>query len=162
MSVTATIIGSENVQARFERCQNGIQTAITDRMNRITIKLQAHVVRDKLSGQVLRFRTNNLRGSIHQEVTSGNGSIIGMVGTNVEYAARHEYGFQGSETVKTHLRTIRQAFGKPLKAPKQIEVQQFTRNINYPEHSFLRSALADMRSDIMVDLTEGVAELLKK
>jgi hypothetical protein len=43
-----------------------------------------------------------------------------VVGTNVEYARPHEYGFNGTVTVKEHLRLVKKAFGKSLKTPKEV------------------------------------------
>nr|DAV40984.1 MAG TPA: virion morphogenesis protein [Caudoviricetes sp.] len=161
MSIEAQIIGGETVREKFARAGNAIDGKITESMGRITVKLQAHVVRHKLSGQVLRFRTNNLRGSIHQEVTREGSAIIGRVGTNVEYAAVHEYGFAGTQTVREHLRTQKKAFGRALKTPKKVTVSAHTRQVNYPVRSFLRSAMEDQGSEIMTELAAAVNEVLK-
>nr|DAT12907.1 MAG TPA: hypothetical protein [Bacteriophage sp.] len=161
MSITAVVVGAENVQAHFDRAAAGIDRKIAGSIGRITVRLQARVVRDKLSGQVLHVRSNNLRGSIHQEVTQDGDTIIGRVGTNVEYAAYHEYGFTGAQSVKSHMRMMRYAFGKPMKQPRKVLVQAHTRNVDYPAHSFLRTAMQDMRDEIMAELTDGVKEAIQ-
>ena len=79
MSIEAVIVGDEEVRARFHRAAGEIDGKLADSMGRITIRLQAHVVRNKLSGQVLNVRTNNLRGSIHQEVIRDGSGIVGSV-----------------------------------------------------------------------------------
>lgn len=159
--IKGTIIGSDRVAAKFERMQAQVMPKLTERIARIVIKLQARVVSSKLSGQVLKVRTGTLRRSIHNTVTAVGNIITGIVGTIMEYAGIHEFGFKGPETVKEHLRTIKQAFGQPLKSPMKITIHAHTRQVNYPEHSFLRSALADMRQEILVDIYGGVKELIK-
>ena len=144
MSIEAVIVGDEEVRARFHRAAGEIDGKLADSMGRITIRLQAHVVRNKLSGQVLKVRTNNLRGSIHQEVIRDSNGIVGRVGTNVEYAAFHEY-----------------AFKKELKEPKQVVVRAHTRKLDYKGKSFLRTALKDQREEIVIALNEAVKEAMR-
>ena len=160
MSIEAVIVGDEEVRARFHRAAGEIDGKLADSMGRITIRLQAHVIRNKLSGQILKVRTNNLRGSIHQEVIRDGSGIVGRVGTNVEYAAFHEYGFTGTQSVREHMRTIRMAFGKPLKEPKKIVVGAHTRHVDYPGNSFLRTVLSDQRDEIMAELGNAVKEAI--
>ena len=161
MSVEAVIVGDDELRAKFQRASDTIDGKLVDSMGRITIRLQAHVVRNKLSGQVLKVRTNNLRGSIHQEVSHDGSGVVGRVGTNVEYAAFHEYGFSGTQNVREHMRTIKMAFGKMLKTPKRIVISAHVRHIDYPEHSFLRSALDDQRAEIMAELGNAVKEAIQ-
>ena len=161
MSIEAVIVGDEEVRARFHRAAGEIDGKLADSMGRITIRLQAHVVRNKLSGQVLKVRTNNLRGSIHQEIIRDGSGIVGRVGTNVEYAAFHEYGFNGTQSVREHVRTIRRAFKKELKEPKQVVVRAHTRKLDYKGKSFLRTALKDQREEIVIALNEAVKEAMR-
>jgi hypothetical protein len=67
------------------------------------------------------------------------------------------------------MRTITEAFGHPLKNPVRVQVSQFTRHMKMPERSFLRSAVADKKDEIMKelqsfleDMTNEVAERLSK
>jgi bacteriophage protein of unknown function (DUF646) len=161
VSIEAVIVGDDELRAKFQRASGTIDGKLVDSMGRITIRLQAHVVRNKLSGQVLKVRTNNLRGSIHQEVSRDGSGIVGRVGTNVEYAAFHEYGFSGTQNVREHMRTIKMAFGKMLKTPKRIVISAHARHVDYPEHSFLRSALDDQRTEIMAELGNAVKEAIQ-
>jgi hypothetical protein len=77
--------------------------------------------------------------------TVGVGDVTGKGGrAPVKYGRAHEYGFQGTVSVKEHLRTIKQAFGKTLASPKTISVRGHSANVNLPERSFLRSALREL------------------
>lgn len=53
--------------------------------------VRSHVVKNKLSGQVLNVKTNRLRNSIMWKVNRQD--ISAKVATNVKYAAVHEYGY---------------------------------------------------------------------
>ena len=158
--IKGVVIGSEAIIAKFKQSEAQAMPKLTARIQKVVLQLQAKVVRSKLSGQVLKVRSNNLRSSIHQAVTVGGNKITGIVGTNVEYAAFHEYGFSGPQNIKEHLRTIKMAFGKRLKKPKIVTVRAHQRQVEYPEHSFLRSAMADMADEIRVAISEGVKEAI--
>jgi hypothetical protein len=68
-----------------------------------------------------------------------------MVSTPVKYARPHEYGFHGTVDVREHMRTIKQAFGRPIE-PGRGHGSAHSMKMNLPERSFLRSALMDMES----------------
>jgi HK97 gp10 family phage protein len=156
------IVGDRELVARLEAMPGKLKDGIGRAVLSLAVELQGNVMSGKLSGQVLKVRTGTLRRSITQKVDIGEDSVSGTVGTNVTYAARHEYGFTGTESVKAHLRTITQAFGRPLKeGSKQISVRAFSRKIDYPAHSFLRSALAEMESKIREQLASAVQAAVK-
>lgn len=157
--IKGVIIGSEAITARFERMKDAMPK-LTAKIQKVVVELQGKVIKEKLSGQVLKVRSNNLRSSIHQTVSVDGSKITGIVGTNVEYAAFHEYGFSGNQNIKEHLRTIKIAFGKPLKKPKIVTVRAHQRSVEYPEHSFLRSELANMADEIRVAISEGTKEII--
>lgn len=58
----------------------------------------------------LGVRTGRLRSSVTQEITettAGTESAFsGRIGTNVQYAAFHEFGFHGVESVRAHTRVV--------------------------------------------------------
>ncbi|MCV9985193.1 hypothetical protein [Burkholderia pseudomallei] len=103
-----------------------------------------------------------LADSINHAVVANGASITGIVSTAVKYAPPHEYGFQGVVTVKEHLRQVTQAFGHPLKDPVTATVREHSMTMNLPERSFLRSALADQREDIVRGIREAAAEGAQK
>lgn len=153
------LIGDRELVARLEAMPGRIGQSMATAVTRLCIQLQAKV-QYKLSDDVLKVRTGTLRRSITEKVDEQPDSISGIVGTNVAYAAYHEYGFKGTESVKAHLRTIKKAWGKELKAPGQIEVSAHSRKVDYPAHSFLRSALAEMESRIKETLSKAAQEAI--
>jgi len=68
--------------------------------------------------------TKALRGSIHNKVTVRPGEISAIVGTNVEYAARHEFGLEGMPE---------RPFLRPSLAKKHDQV------FNYIREAFFKS-----------------------
>ena len=84
------------------------------------------------------------------------GSTTGTVGTNVSYAAAHEYGFKGAQTVKSYMRTAKTVFGRQLRSPVTFAVRGHARQVNIPERSFLRSALADMSGEIPAGINAAI------
>jgi phage gpG-like protein len=91
--IKAVIIGGEQVKKRFDQVYSQAQVELFQAMNRVVIELARKIKEDKLSGQVLKTGpTGTLRRSITSSVNMGANTIQGQVGTNVEYAAIHEYG----------------------------------------------------------------------
>lgn len=156
--IQAEVTGDEVVAYRLRRVPEQVKGRVRDTIGRLALKLQRQVMQDKLSGQVLKVRTGTLRRSINQAMLEEGDTIAGIVSTRVKYGKAHEYGFKGPVTVKAHLRTIKQAFGKPLKAPVTVTVKAHTANINLPERSFLRSALKDMAPDVQRSLQAAISK----
>lgn len=154
-------IGGDVLAAVLRSYGDKVQTAIVQSVGRSALRLQREVMQNRLSGQVLNVRTGNLRRSIHQRVTNTGSAVIGEVNTNVRYGKAHEYGFAGTVNVKASLRQVRQAFGRPLKSPRYVQVRAHSRNVRLPERSFLRTALRDMKPEIEADLRNSVKGALR-
>jgi phage gpG-like protein len=121
---------------------------------KLTFKLLAKVKQDKLTGQVLNRRTGRLSRSVNADFKDDG--MTGVVGTNVEYAAVHELGLE--VVIKSHMRMMKQAFGRPVEE-RLVQVRQHT--VNFPEKSFLRSALKDMGPEIRDALDQVGLEISK-
>lgn len=154
--------GDKEVLARFARIPGNVRSQLAYTIGRMVMKLQRHIQQDKLTGQVLKVRTGTLRRSISHVVVEQGDAIVGTASTNVEYARLHEYGYRGPLPVPAHLRLIKQAFGRELRHPVWVQVSAHSRNVNYPERSFMRSALRDMAPEIEHDIraavTQGVSQ----
>jgi hypothetical protein len=87
---------------------------------------------------LVHVRTGTLRRSINmsQPIEAGSG-FDGKVGTNLVYGPMEEFGFAGTQKVRSFTRSG--AFGRPT---KPYTVSAFTRQVNRPEHPYLRPALA--------------------
>lgn len=159
--MSGRVIGADRLTKFFGALPEELKQRVEKSMGRMVLKLQARVMRAKLSGQVLNVRTGTLRRSIDQAVYREDQAIRGVVSTNVEYARAHEYGFSGTVTVKEHLRLVKQAFGKDLKTPKEVLVRAHPARVNLPERSFLRSALKELNPEFFEEM-EKVAEEVTK
>ena len=104
--------------------------------------LAASIQDDKLSGQVLKVRSGRLRASITAEVSDDGESLSGTVGSDVPYAAIHEYG---GTIVRRQAAAARRG-RRPGGAGVTVE----------PERSYLRSALAEQADDIRDRLTQAI------
>lgn len=156
--ITGFVTGDKEVVARFERIPGNVRSQLRYAMGRIVLKLQRKVQAEKLTGQVLRVRTGTLRRSIGHVVLEGPNHVSGHVSTNVEYARLHEYGFRGQLSVPAHVRLIKDAFGRKLRHPVWVQVRAHTKNVNYPERSFMRSALRESSAEIEQEIRRAVAE----
>lgn len=174
--IKVQIIGDKELVAQLSTAIEKIRGSMIKSISRLTLELTKHVKEDKLSGQVLNVRTGGrLRRSIHNTIQSDPEQVVGKVGTDVVYAAFHEYGFHGTESVRAYTRrTLTQMKDARRMNPAkyiskrqgEIQVKAHTRQVNYPEHSFLRSALKDMEPYIKQQLVEAangsVRESIKK
>lgn len=139
-------IHSEAVVARLQAMNGAVRSALKKTVVTEAIKVQARVMQ-KLAGEVLNERTHHLHDSIHYETRETATGIFAVVGTNVVYAAYHEYGFHGTQEVREHLRRVSVAFGRPI-ATVEANVRAHQRRVNYPARSFMRTTLAEKATEI--------------
>ena len=108
-----------------------------------------------LTGRFLKVQTGRLRSSITGLVTTRNGEVVGLVGTNVWYGKLHEFGGTFSVT-RRHQARFRRTLGGGLAFAKKrsrvvyesLPVQR-TYNVTYPSRPWLRTALAESKADIL-------------
>lgn len=156
--IAVTLSGDRAVALELRGMTLRVHDALRRAITRESLLLLAAVKEEKLSGQVLKTRTGTLRRSINRRQTETATGIRATVGTNLSYAAIHEYGFDGTQTVRAHMRHITQAFGRPLATSVMVSVGGFERHVHMPERSFLRSALAERRPAILAALEAAVAK----
>ena len=126
-------------------------------MQKIGFDLQGYVQTAKLQGQVLHHRSGWLSSHVHAQTEDQGQSVTTIVGVDsnaVPYAAIHEYGFHGTEQVKAHQRIMTMVFGRPVD-PITVQVGAFTRNMNMPERSYLRSSLRERVATYIGWLKQG-------
>lgn len=159
--ISGYVIGDKEVARKLRALPDGVRSRVTDTVGRLTLRLWRSVKDEKLQGQVLKVRTGTLRRSIDQRLVTDSTSVAGVVSTNVGYGKAHEYGFNGTVTVKEHLRLVKKAWGKDLKHPVWATVKAHPVHMKLPERSFLRSALADMKPAIVRDIDAAVGAATK-
>lgn len=149
------ITGKDQLIARFAALPGKVKAQADATVDRLGFQLQREVQRNYLTGQSLKVRTNRLRGSIarnHPEtrsrVETSAAAVYAYVGTNVKYAAVHEYGFDGVVTVKAHSRN-----GHP--------VRSFQRHMRMPKRAYLAPAFAAFKPRIVDAFNKMLAAVVK-
>jgi len=152
--IAASVIGGAALAARLDAMPRAIAANLAREATRLGDALRARVERN-LSGAVLQRRSGRLAGSIDVSVEANGGAVGVTLGSDVPYAAIHEYG--GLIPARTELPKSARA----LAFPWQGRVRFFRRvevpPVQMPERSFLRSALAEMAPDIRAGLAGAVA-----
>ena len=123
-----------------ERVRAEIRRTIVALTGRLEWKVKSHLT-DGLP--YLKRDSGRLDGSVVSQITDNKDVIEGVVaagGANLRYLFVHEFGLNGAVSIKTHLRTIKKAFGRPI-TPKQVMVNAFSRKVNFRERRMMRDAL---------------------
>ena len=143
--INGEVIGSVKVEARLQELSKEMHEGVAKAMFALTIELQRIIKEEKLSGQVLKTRTSNLRNSISYEFNNDGTNIDGVVGTNVNaipYARIHEFG--GIIEAKK-AKFLRFKIGNRWVMKRSVKI---------PERSYLRTALKDLEPKIQNTITE--------
>jgi phage gpG-like protein len=156
------VIGDDVVAERFRRMPDGIRRALLAKVFTLTLLLEAHVKNDKLSGQVLNTRSGRLKRSIQGSVEDNGDIITGSVFSSgdVPYAAIQEFGGTTSphDIVPVKAKALsfmmhgKQVFAKIVHHPGS----------KIPERSYLRSALSDMKQQIVTELEQATREAVRR
>lgn len=152
--------GYERVVEGMLRAPERVEESVYRTMLKIVIRLQRHVVMNKLQGQVLHHRTGHLQHSVTFKVDRETGEVTGIVGVGKEapYGKVHEYG--GTFEIPEHL-------AHWVKGPghgRTAHLASWTvrsHSATFPARSFLRTSLDDERPQIFEDLQHAVVEPLK-
>lgn len=149
MNVTGTVKGGDKLIESTNAFSSKMMARLRKEVAVIAVEMVAKVKGDKLTGQVLKVQTGRLRRSITFKLNNGPNTATATVGTNVEYARVHEFGFTGPVSVRAHLRQ--------MASGEQVQVPAHTRNVKLPERSFLRSTLAEMKGSITERLQKAAS-----
>jgi phage gpG-like protein len=149
--------GLDETSARFDAYPAALQAALGAKATELAATL-TDLVKNKLSGAVLNTGSGALRDSIAASVTADADGVLASVGSegDVKYAAIQEYGG------KTSAHEILPAKGDVL-AFVSGNAQHFARRVEHPgsvipERSYLRSALDDMKDEILDALADAATE----
>jgi phage gpG-like protein len=150
----ATIEGLEALAARLEEMPGKLAAALGEEAARLGDELRAAVERN-LSGGVLQQRSGRLAGSIDVAVQRDGAAVSATVGSDVPYAAIHEYGgmIPAREVLPQSARALAFPWQGRARFFKRVELPP----VQMPERSFLRSALAAMAPEIRAALAAVVS-----
>lgn len=157
--ITGYVIGKETLLARLSSMPDRVRSALKRAVTEQAVKLQAHVIVNKLTGQVLHVRTGTLRRSINMRVEVEPTKVLGSVGTNVHYGAAWEFGFDRKVGAGARGGPI-SLLDKPVQLAAYFDTHP--PGIKHEgARSFLRSSLADRAPDIRKALRDAVTGSLK-
>lgn len=157
---------SSNAKEVLERLAGGrgaAHEALIKEVYAGALRIQATTKQVYLSGHALRRITGRLSRSIHVTGPTVGGDASGVVtyeanvGTNVKYAAYHEFGFHGTQNVKAFTRQTSTVFGRKLDHNVTQFVKPFSRAVNYDGRPFLRPAATDEFPGITKRIKEAIA-----
>jgi phage gpG-like protein len=168
--LNVTVRGDKELVQRFKGMSTDVHAALLAVVYKDALKLQAHVQLDKLSGQVLKIVSGDLKASITHAVDDNGSSVYGRVFSSgdVKYAAIHEFGGVIHHPGGTaYIPGLGGAFDGTAAFISNDAAGSFTWNggelprtaahdINMPERSYIRSSLADMAAQITTDLQKAV------
>lgn len=151
--ITGELIGDAALIKYLDTIPLKLRPELKKRVEMLSIALQSHVKQNKLSGQVLNRRTGTLSRSVARRVEDGADGVQGVVGTNIEYGGIHEFGGR----TKPHIIEAKNAAALKFTIGGRTV---FAKSVNHPgsiipERSFLRSALADLRTKIETELADA-------
>lgn len=167
MSDFTVSIRAESFLARIEGMGARLHESVLRAVTRLSIDVQDKV-KDKLSGPVLHVgKTGTLRRSINRVVRDQPSEIMAQVGTNLVYAAVHEYGFDGIVNVREYTRrsAAQLAVGRKSRAKKSegtITVRAHTMHMRVPERSYLRSTVREQAGAISGNIKAAAREALQR
>lgn len=154
MTLNVTLVGDDKIVAKLDAMPSKVHQALLAKITGLALELQAYVQNDKLAGQVLKKITGHLAGSIMQDVDDQSDTITGRVYSNssVNYAAIHEFGGQIPARYPINGKALHFFIdGKEVFA-------KYARGFTMPERSFMRSALADKKQEIIAGMTKAVQQ----
>jgi len=151
-----SLTGADTLATRLETLPAAVQAAVRAKAADLAERLRAHVVDDKLSGQVLRSKTGALAASIGAEVTVDGDAVVARVFSSgdLKYARIQEYGGQtpAHDIIPNKAKVLAFITGGETVFARIVHHPGST----IPERSYLRSSLADMAGVIAGELKAAV------
>jgi hypothetical protein len=144
--------GDTAIRARLEGFPDRLVPSLVKRLNTVNTQLQRHIQSDKLSGQVLKSHTGNLKRNILQLPATADGLVVTAgvgLGQNAAYGLAHEFGAD-----------IYPKTAKALSWIGEDGVRIFAMHVKLPEISFLRTGFEEFKPRISEAIQEAVKESL--
>jgi len=154
LTYTVDLRGIRRVRVALERFPKRLASTLKV-ANRNSSAVALRRVKQKVSGQVLQVRTGNLRRgwTMRQpEPLPGEIGFLGGIGTAVEYDPIHEFGFEGSVSVRAHSRQS--------KGGKAYDVRAHARQVSVPARPHARPAMLESRPEIQAFHEKAVTKAL--
>jgi phage gpG-like protein len=135
------------LQSAPERLHEGVRSGLEEFLQDV----QRTVVGEKLSGQVLHVRTGALRRSIQYAIEETGRGFLGKIGSNLVYAAIHEYG----GIISARLRPLK------FKTDRGWVTIPIGGWVVMPERSYLRTSLQEELPDFPDTMKKRIVAALE-
>lgn len=156
------------ITATLEEFPEKMARAIVKTMDKENEETVGVIAREKLSQRgptTLGVVSNRLRLSVRKTSALVSGvDVVSSIGSNVKYAAAHEFGFTGVVQVKAHKRRIiahdryRKHGRGFIKTQSGIPgtIRAHSMKMNLPERSYIRSTLQERAPRYTEALSKGI------
>lgn len=155
---TVSVTGLDPLTARLAALPQALGARLAQEMERLGGVLRDRVERN-LSGEVLQRRSGRLAGSIAVSVERAGAGATASVGSDVSYAAIHEYG--GTIPARTILPQSARALAFPWRGQQRFFKRVTLPAVTLPERSFLRAALAETEPEIRAALAAAAFQAVQ-
>jgi hypothetical protein len=157
-TIQIAVTGEAALRARIQGAPERLMPILVRNLNTVHTQLQRHIVSDKLSGQVLKSHTGNLKRAILQEPAEVEGNTVTAsvgLGSEAKYGLAHEFGASIPERTPKNARALHWigADGADVFA---MRARAFT----LPERSFLRTGFAEFQPNIIEAIRSALQEAL--
>lgn len=146
---------TENVTVKFGAMPTQIRASILKVMTGIGYDLANYIKTSKLSGQVLKVRTGQLRAAVGNETTQNDNTTetkVAVPGDRVPYARAQEYGASITiPPISGKLMVFQGKDGGTVFTTKRRGYQ-----IHLPERSYMRSGLSDRAPHYVQQINDAV------
>jgi hypothetical protein len=152
------ISGDMAARARMEGLPDRLVPLLVRNLNTVHTQLQRHIVSDKLSGQVLKSHTGNLKRNILQLPATVEGYKVSAgvgLGRNAKYGLAHEFGAHIPERTPVNAKAL-----SWIGADGMRVFFMRAKAFDLPERSFLRSGFAEFQPKIEQAAHDAVQEAL--
>lgn len=150
--------GKTELTARFDKMPSKLHDALFKSMTGLADDLKTHIANDKLNGQVLNRISGKLAGSIQRRMTDSPDKITATVYSNdtaKPYNRAHEYGAIIPDRFPKNAKALHWMVGG------QHVFAKFARGFTLPARSYMRSGLADYKTQIINTLQKTVEAVAK-
>lgn len=152
------LVDDRAIELKIAAIPELLRAALSKKLLALALKLERHIKEDKLSGQVLNVRSGALRRSIFTTIESRGDYVVATVASSsdVKYGRIHEFG--GTIHVPEIFPVKAQALHFVVNGKDVFAKHVKAHDVTMPERSFMRSALTDMRDDIVSEIRKTVEE----
>jgi len=152
-------IDASTLKTSLNATASSVLTSVRARLEIVVGRLTDYIKSQKLSGQVLKNRTGNLRNSVFYYLEDRGAEMVGNVDVSMparKYGAAHEFGAHIPERFPVTAKALHwRSGGKDVFAMRAAA-------FDLPPRPFMSPSLAENREQIVASLQESINEAVSK